>query len=222
MKIALAPGGDLLRRTGRVLLADDRVDLIGVGHPLGSDPRIVSLEDLGRFDVVVAEDLESTEAQRAQDRQIPIVIAAAAPGPDALVTDGANLGGLAHALGDLAMQRAGASASTVARTKPGKPLRSGSPVSFPLPVGRLYSSREGDTSVAPHEGALAAILVSATGPHGTVPHGVVDRRSYLEAICLAAAVLARDHGFGGSAFRLGPRFVEEAIAAGVSVASKKP
>ncbi len=222
MKAALAPGGELIRRAGRVLLADSRIELLGVRHPQGDDPRLATADDLGLFDVVVAEELGTPETQEAWDRQIPIVTAAelVTPDPHSLVTHGADLSGLAGALGELARMRAGADHVQVAWTAPGRPLRSGTQVVFPQPIGALRCSRTGNTAVAPHDSEFAAILVAATGPKGTVTHGVVDRQGFLDAICLAAAVFARAKGPGGPASRLGAGYVEEALAAGLSVASK--
>ena len=222
MKVALAPGGDLIRRVGRVLLADPRVDLVGVHHAPSGDPRVVTVEDLSEFDVVVAEQLGLPETQKAWDRRIPIVIADRLVSPERadLITDGADLEGLAVALADLARQRSGAPDADLAWTRTGRPLRSGPRVVFPQPVGPLFAHREGDALVAPTASDLAAILVTASGRLGTVTYGMVDHAGYLAAICLAAAVLARGTGSGGPAHDLGERFVEEALAAGASVASK--
>ena len=205
-----------------MLLADSRVDLIGVHHAPGGDPRVVAVEDLAGFDVVVAEQMGLPETQDAWDRRIPIVIADRLVSPDeaALITDGADLEGFAVALAELARRRAGANTVRLAMTRPGRPLRTGPVVGFPQPVGEQHAYQHAEGLVAPVSGDLAATVVAASGANGSVTYGVVDHCAYLASICFAAAVLARMSGVGGPAHALGERFVEEAISAGAGVAFK--
>lgn len=74
----------------------------------------------------------------------------------------------------------------VALTRPGVPLDGGAGVTFPPPLGAQWAEPEGSRLVAPVEGDLAGIVVSA----GTVRLGVVDEHDFLAAIGLAAPVVA--------------------------------
>ena len=185
-----------------------------------SDSRIRVVEDLIGYDVLVTDDSEDPVAtiQEALDANINCIVwvddsllgdaserlvelgAEFASAGRTLVTD-ANLGhGLAPALAHHEMARTGERmAVECAWTEQGRPLRRGVAVPFPDPVGSLWGRYSGEfegiqtiTAPVPGEwGAALARVTSATDSGvATRVVGVSDLAERLEAISLAAAVIA--------------------------------
>ena len=117
-------------------------------------------------------------------------------------------------LADLLAERAVALSAAsepdlVAHTRPGKDLRSGEAVTFPPPVGARWARAEGDRLVAPMQGDLGAVAVTATGIRGMVRLGVADIGDYLAAIAAVTPLLAAIRGTDP---------LEAAVAAGLELA----
>lgn len=207
MRVALHQTTDIGLRVGRILLAEPGLRSLGVLDRRTHEPdaRVRSIEGVDGYDLVVTDDEDPG----------PIVDRAARAGIDCVVwadgTDllehegfdgttlllGANLAtGLALSLGShesAALPEA--DTELVAWTEPGRPLRSGEAVPFPDPVGprwgRVRSENGGITKVAaPLDGDWAAILARVSDGTTTRTVGVSDLAEHLEALALAAGVLA--------------------------------
>lgn len=218
MRIAVEQAGtEVARRASRILLAERELSMLGLigGRPSGDDDRIHTVSDLSEYDVVMTDAPDAAElVETALDAGVNCVVwadgdeLAATYGEqfeDAGITllTGANVAsGLAPclaahetALGGEVME------VSIAWTEPGNPLRRGEPIPFPDPVGpRWAASRPSPTSyksfAAPVAGEWAAALarVTSAAPHGVVTRvvGVADLAAHLEALALAAGVLAID------------------------------
>lgn len=184
---------------------------------------MVALDDLSKFDTVVAQNLESAEAREALQRRIPVVLSDQIQvdndGP--LMTSAANPIGLARALGERAQERAPGSAVKIAVTVHGRQLMKGPLAHFPSPIGALHCRVEEGMAVAPHPSSLFAAAISTTGSDGPVTYGVIDDREFLAAVCLASAAFVDRTGRPGPAFELGGDYVTEAINAGLIVAARE-
>lgn len=207
MKVGLEATSEIGTRAGRVILAERTLEMLGVidGSRRSNDPRVVVAPDLDDLDVVFTDSEEPTSLiERARAEGVACVTWVdhqpnTARGPT-LVT-GANLAnGLAPALvSHEAAANSPAAQVTVAWTEPGKPLRRGEPVTFPDPVGtrwgRVRDVRGTTRRIAapvPDEWAGAVAVVR----NGSTTHivGVADLAPHLEAIALAAAVIAAAEG----------------------------
>ena len=108
-------------RVGKVLLADERVEAIGVPDSmLGGNPRVVRTNSVSNFDAVVTQDLGSSTTNEALELGIPVVIAEQLVEHHHNVTDGAQLEGLARCLSQVALEAARAESASVAWTTPGE------------------------------------------------------------------------------------------------------
>lgn len=77
----------------------------------------------------------------------------------------------------------------VAVTRPGKPIRRGSPFTFPQPLGRVVVAETVDgIEYAPVGGPLAAVGVADR--HQIL--SIIDDRHFLQAVCMAATALTTD------------------------------
>lgn len=235
MRIALHPSSEVGIRAGRLLLGEHALETLGVlDHPVdGRDPRVERINTIEGFDVVVTDDQELTVARKAIASGIPLVVwvdgdeletrDAAAP-----VMTGANLAsGITRAVA--ARESAlGASTTLVAWTEPGKPLRTGEPVTFPDPVGARWGkvrSRTDSTTevVVPVPEAWAGAVVRATIDNTTRILGIADLASHLESLALAAGAVTLGTGTHPPG-RLLPRdlpdaYLLAALRAGLDIAS---
>lgn len=221
MRIALAKGGDLVQRVQQVLLADARVQLVGVRHAPRRDRRVVALDHIEKFDLLIAEEFGGAETEEAISHRVPIVVAddLLPSARSALVIDGANLRGLARSLAVTLSPETGVPDPVISVTTFGRKLSRGAVVSFPYPVGSLHTEQIDGLAVAPHEGNFAALRVSVASPLETVTHGLVDDGEFAAAACLAASAIAHISSRTEAADETDNRFVAEAIRAGLSVAS---
>lgn len=240
MRVALHHTSDIGLRAGRILLAERDLQRLGVlGRRTNDpDPRLRSIESVDGYDLVVTDDPEpeSIVAQAAA-AGIHCVVWADGDGLadhdgllKATLLRGANLStGLALSLGAHETEiLPEATTELVAWTEPGRALRSGVPISFPDPVGprwgRIRSDERGVRRVAvPLDGEWAAILARISDGATTRTVGVADLASHLEALALAAGVLAVSTG----AYRTGTAlpadraadYLFAALGAGLDVAS---
>ena len=166
MIVGIVTPSPLRRRMERVLQAESGVELIDLDA--GG-----SVELLGVQEGVACEVVASTRIQLPAD----------------------PYGYLADLLAERAMSLSAASEpDLVAHTRPGKDLRHGEAVTFPPPVGARWAREEGDRLVAPMQGDLGAVAVTATGIRGMVRLGVADIGDYLAAIAAVTPLLAAIRG----------------------------
>jgi hypothetical protein len=249
MRIAIDHDSEVGVRAGRILLGEGGLEALGVvgKRPGKGDDRLVRVDDLADFDVVVtdaAEDL-SPLIEAALEARIGCVLWAdaeevAAEYSDQFLTSlqtllvGANLGsGIAPSLASHERARSTEVLDvTLAWTEPGKPLRRGTAMPFPDPVGPRWASERahhGDerTFVAPVSGEWAGAMARVTGSSGDGVHtrlvGVADLAVHLEALALAAGALAVAQGaYAPGAQRpaaASEAFLARALAAGLAVAA---
>jgi hypothetical protein len=209
MRIALAPAAATGLRSGRVLLADQRVTALGAlrADVHSQDARVESIESLGGWDLLVSDaPIDDDRVIDAARAGIPLVTPF---NLDDLHTDqpavvsASRESGIPAALAVLAMDRLDTVASvTAAITVPAKGIRRGRTAVFPEPISARWSETvpspvatpEGLVFLhAPYDGPLTGISVRASGDldgrRCTVVHGVVDDPLFLGAIALAAAGL---------------------------------
>jgi len=210
MRIALNAVGEVGLRTGRILGAES--DLVALGiygddPGLGQDRRTIGISTLDGYDVLVTDDVDEASAVAA--------IAAAdgvgfvTPGEiDATVANaftssplltGCSLAGLAETLSVHEATRTEEPIDAViAWTEEGKPLRRGTPVAFPDPVGARWGEQIGPagrtTRIAvPLDGQWAGATATIVGRIGDETQtrivGVADDRAHLEALALAAGAV---------------------------------
>lgn len=218
MRVAVEQvGGEVGLRAVRILLGER--ELTGLGligrQPKGTDERVHEVTDLTAYDVVMTDAPDPAElVAAARDAAVNCVVWAdgtelqdeygesfAAAGRTLLI--GANVAsGLAPSLAAHETARGGVVMDvTIAWTEPGTPLRRGEPIPFPDPVGPRWAAQRpaaGDYNAyaAPVTGNWAGALarVTSAGDEGVVTRvvGVADLAPHLEALSLAAAVLAVD------------------------------
>lgn len=207
MKVGLSPGDELATRVGRVLLADRRLEQLGVPRPQTSEPRTVPLTGF-TADVVIAFDLGH-----------PYVTAALEVGTPVVTVEGeatTESGGLSTMAASLASQMNGDDIELVAWTASGSELREGVVVDFPEPLGRVHGSETPTGVVVPNDGQWAGVLVQATDGDGrqrTI--AAVDDVLFMTSISLVARAISFLEGEESP----GPRFLEEAQAAGIEFAA---
>ena len=239
MRIALHPVGEVGTRTGLVLLAERSLVALGIygGGNLGSDRRTIRITSLSGYDIFVTDDPDPAPlvAIAAEDGlscvvagAIPTAIAERFASAGRTLLTGADLRGIAATLA--AHEAAGGDKpvrSNAAWTIPGKALRRGVGVGFPDPVGARWGrSTEGGTEV-PIGGTWggAAVTVSGRIAGKTTERlvGVADQRDHLEAIALAAGVIAVAAGaYGPGAHTPADNaevFLGAALGAGLGVAA---
>ena len=218
MRVAIElAGNEVGLRAARILLGER--DLTGLGilgkKPKGSDHRVHPVTDLAEYDVVVTDAPDAIElVEAALDAEVSCVVwddgaelqaeygDAFAAAKTTLMT-GANVAaGLAPSLAAHEIALGGVVMDTsIAWTEPGTPVRRGEAISFPEPVGPRWATPRpavhGHTAyAAPIEGDWAAALarVTSAGTEGVITRvvGVADLAAHLEALALAAAVIAVD------------------------------
>lgn len=245
MRIALNAIGEVGTRTGRILTAE--ADLVALGlygdHAgIAQDRRTLPISSLEGFDVLVTDDREASSALAGL--AVEDGLACVVPGPisstvaehfsqtNKVVLTNCSLAGLAETLA--VHEAAGTDEpldTVIAWTEHGKPLRRGTPVAFPDPVGARWGRRIGraatTTRIAvPVDGEWAGATATIVGKIGDVTEtrivGVADAGDHLEAIALAAgAVVATKTDISGA---IEPRDVAElylrtALAMGLGVAA---
>ncbi len=219
VKIAIHQTGPVAGRCAEILLAEADLTLLGV---LDQDPKrtnIVKVEDLSDWDVLVSDALDTEEiVAEATTANIPLAVRGPVATPVQIpVFADASLAALARAVATTLTPR------LVAMTAPGTPLRSGVPIAFPPPVGRLRSNPPSDgLVVAPTSGEWAGIIVEAASE----VVGVADQGAFLDAIALAAAAIVmatESHDMGLVDVRsIADRYLSIAEAAGLEIASFRP
>jgi hypothetical protein len=182
MRIAVHQTTPIAGRAASVLLADRRLDLLGVvdGDPHGD--KLARADDLGEWDVVLSDTETPGEIlSRAVEAHVPLVLSASSEeNPPITLFQDASLAGVAVALAStLDMTR-------IAATTRGTPLRRGIRVDFPPPVGSLTAaSRTDGVLVAPTDTDWGGLLVEAESDS----YGLADHQDFLAGIALAAAAL---------------------------------
>lgn len=188
--------------------------LIG-GKPSGDDARIHTVTDLSEYEVVMTDAPDAAElVATALDAGVNCVVWADGDGladtygeqfQDAGITllTGANVAsGLAPCLAAHETARGGEVMEvSIAWTEPGTPLRRGEAIPFPDPIGPRWAVARPNRETykafaAPVSGEWAAALarVTSAATHGVVSRvvGVADLAAHLEALALAAGVMAID------------------------------
>ncbi len=216
MRIALDPHGEVGTRTGRILLAEHDLEVLGLlgRSPQDDDRRLERVDDLAGYDLLVSDDTEDPHAavRMALNAGIGCVLYADGDGIDEeygrQFTDlgttlllGANVAaGIAPALASHETARGGEILGvTIGWTEPGSPLRRGEPLPFPDPVGARWAKERSTESrykafVAPvgglWAGAIARVTAATDGGVVTRVIGVADHAAHLEALSLAAGAIA--------------------------------
>lgn len=133
---------------------------------------MVAIDDADGFEVVLGVD-------RREDTFGAVLVTPGKEPDDGPTVTWADPTGLARAL-------AGPEGRP-ARTVHGSPVRGGTRLGFPAPIGYVYSrdDREG-VLLAPVEGRVAGVL--ATAPDGSSV-AAIDDVHFLHAVCLAAGAL---------------------------------
>ena len=247
MKVAVEQtGAEVALRAARIILAERDLTSLGLigGEPKGKDKRVHQATDLSDYDVVMTDAPDPAElVETALDARVSCVVWTDGSALDAEYGDrfaavgatlltGANLAsGLAPSLAAHETARGGEVMEvSIAWTEPGTPLRRGEAIPFPDPVGARWAD-ERDTAggykafAAPISGDWAGALarVTSAGNEGVVTRvvGVADHAAHLEALSLAAGVLAIDL-YAAGAHRPADAaeiYLAKALDAGLGVAS---
>ena len=247
MKVAIEQGGsEVGLRAARIILGERDLTALGLigKDPSGTDDRVEQVTDLAHYDVVMTDAADAAGlVEAALDAGISCVVWADGVELEAsfgeqfaeagtVLLTGANVAsGLtpslaAHetAVGGEVME------VSIAWTEPGTPLRRGEPIPFPDPIGPRWAAErqtdEGYTAyAAPVTGDWAGAFARVTSaePEGVVMRivGVADHAAHLEALSLAAAVLAVDM-YAPGAHRPADAaeiYLAKALDAGLGVAS---
>ena len=205
MKIALDHTSEIGVRAGRLLLGEPALDQLGIvrRNVKDRDRRLKRINEVTGFDAVATDDPDSSILAEAVAAGVPCVLWSEAADASVDVGStpvlaGANfVTGIGRSLVERATDDAAGDAQLLfAWTEPGKPIRSGEPVSFPEPVGARWGSRRAMTNrrlevASPVPDEWAGIVVRASTDAATLTFGVADLATHLEAIALAAgAVIA--------------------------------
>lgn len=249
MKVAVHPVGEVGRRVIRILQAEPSITKVAAWGIEQAGSRVLVVDDLDGFDVVVTDEYEPDE------------LAVACLGASASLVTGNSWGsepasgftaaGLSLVVGanletglaaSLALQEAALMDEPLevrlAWTTPGRPHRRGEPIPFPDPVGSLWA-REVDLMgwighdipakafEAPVEGQWAGAMAQVSGAldegvQRTIV-GTADHAAYLAAIALASPVVP----VGQALYPAGRQwasaapsaYLDRALAAGLDVAS---
>ena len=192
---------DIGQRAARVMLAESSMSHVGLwdAPEAVANARSGPATDIEGYDVAISDrsdhigDLQA----RCSVAGIPLVLwgdaPEIAPGGAAIpIVIGANVGsGLAESL----VHHPSASLSSddevqISWTEPGTPLRNGTPVAFPDPVGMSWTKqRSPDRFVAFRDDEWAGAVVRLEGQAGERIIGVADQGAHLEALVLSATAL---------------------------------
>ena len=205
MRIALDHTSEIGVRAGRLLLGEPDLESLGIVRRdvKDRDRRLNRVDSIAEFDTVVTDDPDSTILAEALDTGVPCVLWAETADDlndttDLAVLAGSNLvAGIGRSLAAREAEQPTAPDQLLfAWTEPGKPNRSGEPVTFPEPVGPRWGTRRAMTSrrlevAAPVPDEWAGVVVRATTGDRVRMFGIADLATHLEAIALAAgAVIA--------------------------------
>ena len=237
MRIALDHTSEIGVRAGRLLLGEPSIDQLGIvrRNVKDRDRRLRRVDKVTGFDAVVTDDPDSSILAEAVAAGVPCVLWSDAADTSVDVGStpvlfGANL---VTGIGRSLVERAAADAQADAQllfawTEPGKPIRSGEPVSFPEPVGARWGSRRAMTNrrlevAAPVADEWAGIVVRASTDTETTTFGIADLATHLEAIALAAGAVIAAMGVVPSGEHRTDEFSNDYLAAayliGLDVAS---
>jgi hypothetical protein len=240
VRIALDATSEVGRRAGLILLNGTGLEVLGLvdADPRDdADARVERANDLAAYSGLMTDRDDPTDIfNRAQDAGIAMAawVQFAPSHPTITVLDGANLAtGITSCL---AFHEAARSPEVLeevlAWTEPGRPLRRGTAVAFPDPVGARWGSelpKQDDVIptkrvAVPIDGewaAASAQVTCATGG-GVVRRvvGVADLAVHLEAIALAAAGATLDHYTGRArAVDAAEVYLSKALEMGLAVAT---
>lgn len=218
MRIALHATGEVGRRTGRILLAEKDLGALGLYGQQGAteERKSMAIRELTGFSVLASDEPAVPDAlglaSIAADDGLSAVLTV---DPEEIADDlaarfrsagttllvGAALPGVAASLAAHEAARVeDETAVTIAWTVPGSPIRSGEAIPFPGPVGGCWGrtvatrDQEGVTQTlieVPVDGPWAAAMAKVeAGRRRARIVGVADLGVHIEAIALAAGVLA--------------------------------
>ncbi len=227
MRIALDHTSEIGVRAGRLLLGEPALDQLGIvrRNVRDRDRRLRRVDKVTGFDAVVTDDPDSSILAEAVAAGVPCVLWS--DDPDASddigqtpVLVGANIvTGIGRSLVARATADADADAQLLfAWTEPGKPFRSGEPVSFPEPVGARWGSRRAMTNrrvevAAPVPDEWAGLVVRASTDTEALTFGIADLATHLEAIALAAGSVIAAMGVVPSGSHRPEAFANDYLAA---------
>ncbi len=231
MKIALDHTSEIGIRAGRLLLGEPDLDRLGIvrREVKNRDPRLTRVDRVTDFDAVVTDDPESTILAEAVGAGVPCVLWAdeavlpvetgAVP-----VLAGANLvTGIGRSLAERETRIAGPSADVLfAWTEPGKPLRSGEPITFPDPVGARWGVRRRMTNrrlevAAPVPDEWAGVVVQTITDDVAHALGIADLATHLEAIALAAGAVTAASGLVPSGTHHPEEYADDYLGAAMRI-----
>lgn len=237
MKIALDHTSEIGIRAGRLLLGEPELNRLGIVRRdvKDRDPRLLRIDRVSDFDAVVTDDPDSAILAEAVGDGIPCVlwadedVLAVETGAVPVLT-GANLvTGIGRSLAEREAGVAGPSAEVrFSWTEPGKPLRSGEPVTFPDPVGARWGARRRMTNrrleiAAPVPDEWAGVVVQTTTDAVTHTLGIADLATHLEAIALASGAVTAATGLVSSGTHrpeeLADDYLLAALRIGLDIAS---
>jgi len=185
VRIAIHQSGPIGGRAASVLLAERHLDLLGLlDQDPGTDPRVVRVEDLSEWDVLVSDtNRPAAILDRAVAANIPLVLSAELDeGVSIPLFAGASLIAIARCL----EHESDIDAAFIATTRPGTPLRKGTLVVFPPPIGPLKALRRPDgLFVAPTDADWGGLIIHSDRRS----IGVADHAAFLAGIALAAAAI---------------------------------
>ena len=228
MRIALDHASAIGVRAGRLLLGEPDLEVLGIVRRdvKDRDRRLNRVDRVTDFDAVVTDDPDSTILAEAMEADVPCVlwadtVDAAIDFSAATVLTGSNLvSGIGRSLAE---REASSDAQILfAWTEPGKPTRSGEPVSFPDPVGPRWGTRRGMTNrrldvAAPVPDEWAGIVVRATTTTEVRTFGIADLATHLEAIALASGAVITALGLVPTGLHTPDKSADDYLAAALRI-----
>ena len=231
MRIALDHTSEIGVRAGRLLLGEPDLKMLGIVRRdvKDRDTRLNRVDTITDFDAVVTDDPDSIILAEALDAGVSCVLWADAA--DASINDsgtpvlaGSNLvSGIGRSLAEREAGIPDAPTQILfAWTEPGKPIRSGEPVSFPEPVGARWGTRRGMTNrrlevAAPVPDEWAGVVVRATTDTQVRTFGIADLATHLEAIALASGAVVAALGLVPVGIHGPEEFANAYLAAALSI-----
>lgn len=230
MKIALDHTSEIGIRAGRLLLGEPDLDTLGIVRRdvKNRDTKLVRIDRVIGFDAVVTDDPESTILAEAIGAGVPCVLwvddASAGQTGTVPILAGSNLvAGIGRSLAKRESELAGPSAEVLfAWTEPGKPLRSGEPVTFPDPVGARWGARRRMTNrrtevAAPVPDEWAGVLTRTASEAAIRTLGIADLAVHLEAIALASGAVTAASGLVPSGEHHPEEFADDYLLAALRI-----
>ena len=228
MRIALDHTSEIGVRAGRFLLGEPDLEMLGIVRRdvKDRDRRLNRVDTVAGFDAVVTDDPDSTILAEAMEAGVPCVLWAdtvdtAIDSTGATVLVGSNLvSGIGRSLAE--REAVDDAQILFAWTEPGKPIRSGEPVSFPDPVGPRWGTRRGMTNrrldvAAPVPDEWAGIVVRATTNTAIRTFGIADLATHLEAIALASGAVVTALGLIPTGTSTPDEFAGDYLAAALRI-----